>query len=162
MENEIYMEQNLQQQPRIAVFSGSFNPYTIGHARIVERALPLFDRIIIAIGINRNKPVDKESLAARVEAIRSYYINESRVEVATYDNLTVDFARSVNAHWLLKGVRTMADFEYERQMADINRKLSGVETVLLYSEEEYASVSSSMVRELESFGCDVTPYLPKR
>jgi len=142
----------------IALFPGSFDPFTIGHADIVRRALPLFDEIVIAVGINSAKqpmfPTED-----RVETIRRAFANQPKVKVATYSCLTVDFAREVGATHILRGVRTVQDFEYERQMADANRELSGIETVLLYSSPAYAHISSSLVRDLHRFGHDITPYL---
>ncbi len=152
----------MEKSSRIALFPGSFNPFTIGHARIVERALPLFDKIVIAIGYNPHKPFDQNDLDRRKAAIEAYFQGVEKVSVTTYNTLTTLYAESIGAHWLLKGVRNTVDFEYEKQMADINHNLSGVETLLLFAEEKYAFISSSMVRELESFGQDVTPYLPKR
>lgn len=146
----------------MALFAGSFNPFTTGHASVVERALPLFDRIIIAIGVNASKP-SETSVQERIDAIASLYRNlpEGRVEVVAYhDELTVDLAARLGAGWLLRGVRSAKDFEYERDLADINRKLSGIETLLLYTLPELSCVSSSMVRELESYGHDVSAFLP--
>ena len=144
---------------RIALFPGSFRPFTRGHADIVERGLAMFDRIIIAIGVNASKPsADAEASA---DAIRHLYRNEPRIEVAVYSCLTVDFAASRGARFLLRGVRSVKDFEYERDMADINRQLSGIESVILFSRPELAAISSSVVRELETFGRDTTPFLPQ-
>ncbi len=152
-ENDIIM--------RIALFPGSFNPFTVGHHSIVERALPLFDRIIIAIGVNADKPGHDESeLARRIRSIASLYEDEPRVEVYSYEGLTADFAAEMGARFLLRGVRSVQDFEYERTLADVNRRISGLETVLLYALPEHACVSSSMVRELESYGLDVSEFLP--
>ena len=141
------------------LFVGSFDPFTIGHDSIVRRALPLFDRIVIGIGINERKqymrPVDE-----RIAGIRELYANEPKIEVKAYSDLVVDFARREQAQCLIKGVRSVKDFEYEREQADINRELSGLETLLLFAEPQYESVSSSMVRELIHFGCDVSRYLP--
>lgn len=143
---------------RIALFPGSFRPFTRGHADIVERGLALFDRVIIAVGVNAAKPAaDGEATA---DAIRKLYADEPRVEVTVYSCLTIDFAAQCGARFLLRGVRSMKDFEYERDMADINRQLSGIESVILFSRPEYAAVSSSVVRELESYGHDITPFLP--
>lgn len=145
--------------PRVALFAGSFDPFTLGHASIVERALPLFDRIVVAIGVNAAKSCNT-TVGQRLEAIRRLYPAD-RVEVIAYENeLTVDVAARVGARWLLRGVRSVKDFEYERDMADINRRLAGLETVLLYSLPELAAVSSSVVRELESYGRDVAEFLP--
>lgn len=140
-------------------FAGSFNPFTIGHASIVERALALFDRVVVGIGYNEQKPAG--GIEARLEAIRAVYADEPRVEVMAYSGLTIDAAKKAGCVALLRGVRTAADFEYERTLADANRHLSGLETVLLYSLPELAWVSSSAVRELAHNGVDITPYLPK-
>lgn len=144
---------------RTALFAGSFDPFTIGHASIVSRALPLFDRIVIAVGVNMAK-TSADEVSRRVEAIAALYADEPRVTVTHYEGLTVDMAARCGARWLLRGVRSVKDFEYERDMADINRQLSGLETVLLYSLPEHAAVSSSIVRELRAYGRDVSDYLP--
>lgn len=147
---------------RIAVFPGSFNPFTIGHRSIVERALPLFDRIIIALGFNESKSsaTGMAERDRRVEVIRNVFIGEPKIEVESYSGLTVDFARSHGASFILRGVRDVSDFEAERKLADINREISGIETVLLVALPELGYVSSSMVRELGNNGYDVSPYLP--
>ncbi len=148
----------MQTKSRIALFPGSFNPFTIGHADIVERGLELFDRIIIAVGINTAKC--NESNNELLETIRRIYADEPRVEVAAYSGLTVDFAKLKSARFILRGVRSMKDFEYERDMAQINSQLSGIESVLLFSRPELAAVSSSVVRELKRFGHDISKFLP--
>ena len=141
------------------IFTGSFDPFTIGHDDILRRALPLFSRIVIGVGVNERKQY-MLSAEERCAAIRRIYASEPKVEVKTYSDLTVDFARREEAAYIIKGVRSVKDFEYEREQADINRQLSGVETLLLYSDPRYSSVSSSMVRELIHFGQDVSRYLP--
>lgn len=147
---------------RIALFPGSFNPFTIGHKSVVDRAIPLFDRIIIAIGTNACKAeADTDDLARRIRAIASLYEDEPAVEVYAYEGLTADFAAEMGAGFLLRGVRSVKDFEYERTLADVNRHISGLETVLLYSLPEHASISSSVVRELEGYGVDVADFLPQ-
>lgn len=143
---------------RIAVFPGSFNPFTAGHADIVERGLALFDRIIIAVGVNVAK--GESDAAKAVETIRRVYAGEPRVSVEAYSGLTVHFARERGARFLLRGVRSVKDFEYERDMAQINYQLSGIESVVLFSRPELAALSSSVVRELAAYGEDVTPFLP--
>lgn len=142
------------------IFTGSFDPFTIGHDDIVRRALPLFSRIVIGVGVNERKQY-MQSADERCAAIRRIYEGEEKIEVKAYSDLTVDFARREGAAYIIKGVRSVKDFEYEREQADINRQLSGVETILLYSDPRYSSVSSSMVRELIHFGQDVSRYLPK-
>lgn len=146
---------------RTGLFAGTFDPFTIGHDAIVRRVLPLFDRLVIGVvGDNVNKP-GMSPASQRVAAIRQLYTGLTTVDVKAYNGLTVDFARAEGAQFLVKGVRSVKDFEYEREMADINRRLANVETVLLYAEPELASISSSMVRELQHFGRDVSPFLPQ-
>lgn len=143
-----------------AIFPGTFDPFTIGHYSVVKRALTFMDEIIIGIGINDSKrtwfPTEK-----RVEMVRRLYANEPRVKVEAYDNLTVDFAIQHEAGFIIRGIRTVRDFEYEETIADINRKLAGIETILLFTEPELTSVSSTIVRELLHYGKDVTPFLPE-
>ena len=147
---------------RTGVFVGSFNPFTIGHDSIVKRALPLFDRLVIGVvGDNVHKP-DMPSAEERMQAIRELYANEKRIEVKPYHGLAMDFAKAEGAQYIIKGVRSVSDFEYEQWQADFNRRIGGIETRLLYSEPELASVSSSALRELQHFGVDITPYLPKK
>ena len=141
------------------IFTGSFDPYTIGHDDILRRALPLFDHIVIGIGVNERKSY-MQSAEERMKTIKAIYADEPKVEVKTYNDLTIDFARRENASYIIKGVRSVKDFEYERDQADINRQLSGIETLLLYADPRYSAVSSSMVRELIHFGQDVSRFLP--
>lgn len=142
-----------------AIFPGSFDPFTIGHYDIVQRSLGLFDEVVIGIGTNAAKS-PLFPLEERLEAIRRVFADEPRVKVQTYDCLTVDFARDVDAHYILRGIRCVADFEYERNMAEANREMSGLETVLLYTSPQYAHISSSLVRDLSKYGKDISPYLP--
>jgi len=148
---------------RTGVIVGTFDPFTIGHASVVRRALPLFDRLVIGVvGDNVQKPHITPA-EQRLQAIASLYAGEPRISVRPYYGLAVDFARSVGARFIVKGVRSAKDFEYEREQADINRLITGgeVETLLLYSEPHLSSISSSMVRELQHFGQDVSPFLPQ-
>jgi len=147
---------------RTGVFVGSFNPFTIGHHSIVTRALPLFDRLVIGVvGDQVHKP-GMPSVDERMAAIKTLYADEPSIEVKPYFGLAVDFAKEEGANYIIKGVRSVRDFEYEREQADINRQLSGVETVLLFSEPHLSSISSTMVRELQHFGVDVSAYLPSK
>ncbi len=146
---------------KTGIFVGSFNPYTIGHDSIVRRALPLFDRLVIGVvGDNVHKP-DMPSAESRRQVISDLYVNEPRIEVKVYNGLAMDFAKAEGAGFIVKGVRSVSDFEYEQWQADFNRQLGGIETILLYTEPELASVSSSALRELSHFGVDVSKYLPK-
>lgn len=143
---------------RIGIFPGSFDPFTVGHDNIVRRALPLFDKLVIGVGINEHKQCMAHA-QERVEHIAAVYADEPRIEVRAYSGLTTDFAKGEGAQHIVKGVRSVRDFEYEREQADINRSISGIETVLLFSDPRYASVSSSMVRELMHFGKDVSEFV---
>lgn len=145
---------------RIALFPGSFDPFTKGHKNIVERTLQsVADTVIIAIGNNCEKKC-MQAVNERVESIQRVFKGNDKVRVVAYEGLTIDFAKSVNADFIVRGVRSIKDFEYEREIAEVNRKLSGIETILLYTEPEYASISSSIVRELMSYGKDVSQFLP--
>lgn len=142
-----------------AIFPGSFDPFTIGHHDIVLRGLQLFDEIIIGIGHNISKR-DAFPLEERLAAIQSAFKSEPRVKVMAYGGLTVDFAAEQQAQFILRGVRSVQDFEYERNIAEANKQLSGIETVLLYTRPEYAHISSTLLRDLHSHGKDISPYLP--
>lgn len=144
---------------RTVIFPGSFNPFTIGHADIVERALHLFERVVVAIGYNEQKG-NKADIEDRLNTIQSLYAQESRVEVISYSGLTVDAAKQCGATAILRSVRSVKDYEYELQMADVNRQLTGIDTVVLFARPELASISSSVVRELQHFGQDTTRFLP--
>lgn len=146
---------------KVAIFPGSFDPFTVGHASIVERGLPMFDRIVIGIGVNDSKR-SLYTPEERVEAIRAIYADESRIKVVAYNDLTVDLVRREQAQFILRGLRSVKDFEYERDIAAMNNRLSGVETVMLFTEARYAEISSSVVRELIAFGKDVSEFLPGR
>ena len=138
---------------------GSFDPFTIGHDAIVRRALPLFDRLVIGVGYNERKQY-MYSQDERIRSISRLYTNDPRVAVKVYNDLTIDFARREGAQYIIKGVRSVKDFEYEREQADINRRIGGIDTLLLYAAPDMASVSSSLVREMIHFGKDVSDFLP--
>lgn len=143
-----------------AIFPGTFDPFTIGHYSVVKRALTFMDELVIGIGINEGKrtwfPTEK-----RIEMVCRLYEKDPRVRVEAYNDLTIDFAQRMNAQFIVRGIRTVKDFEYEETIADINRQLSGIETILLFTEPELTSVSSSTVRELLSFGKDISRFIPK-
>lgn len=136
------------------LFPGSFDPFTIGHADLVERALAVADSIVIGIGVNSGKK-SMFTVQDRLERIGAYYENEPRVEVHSYDGLTMDFMRGTGADAILRGVRTVSDFESEKILADANLKIGGADTLLLISKPEFQCVSSSVVRELLSYGRSV-------
>ena len=144
---------------RTAVFPGTFDPFTIGHDALVRRALSVVDELYIAIGINTEKRT-LFSLEERIGRIAALYKDEPHIHVVSYEGLTTDFAQTIGAQFIIRGVRSAIDFEYERNIADINRMLTGIDTLLLISEPQYAAISSSMVRELAHFGKDVSSYLP--
>lgn len=143
-----------------AIFPGTFDPFTVGHYSVVARALSFMDEIVIGIGINENKntyfPVER-----RVEMIRELYKDEPRVRVMAYDCLTIDFAAQIDARFIVRGIRTVKDFEYEETISDINRRLAGIETILLFTEPELSCVSSTIVRELLHYNKDITPFIPE-
>lgn len=143
-----------------AIFPGSFDPFTIGHHSIVVRTLGFMDEVIIGVGINDNKQC-MLSIEKRIESIRKLYADETRIKVFAYRGLTVDFAQEQGADFIVRGIRSVKDFEYEESIADINRKLSGIETIFLFTEPDLASVSSSVVKELLRYGKDVSSFLPE-
>ena len=150
----------MEKEKRIALFTGTFDPFTIGHQNIVDRALPLFDHLVIAVAVSKHKHTSEE-IEARVAAIKAVYADEERVTVKSYDDLTVDMARREGAHFIVRGVRSVKDYEYEREQADVNRQLSGVETILLFADPSLSSISSSLVRELRFFGKDADEWVAK-
>ena len=145
---------------RRAIFPGTFDPFTIGHASVVNRALTFIDEIIISIGVNENKNT-YFPLVKREAMIRNYYRNEPRVSVQSYNCLTIDFAKQADANLIIRGIRSVKDFEYEETIADINRKLTGIETILLFTEPELTCISSTTVRELLQYGKDISMFIPK-
>lgn len=146
---------------KTGLFTGSFDPFTIGHQSIVARVLPLFDKIVIGVGVNERKKY-MYSAEVRVKEIAELYSDNPKVEVRAFNDLAVDFAHREGAWFFVKGVRSVKDFEYEREQADINRMMGGIETLLVFAEPQHASVSSSLVRELIHFGKNAEMFLPKR
>ena len=144
---------------RIAIFPGSFDPFTKGHESLLRRGLTLFDRIVIGVGINQSKQA-LQSTDQRIESLRKLFAGDPHIEVEGYSDLTVDFARRHHARFILRGIRSVKDYEYEMNVADLNRRLSGVETVILFTEPELAFISSTIVKELKHFGKDISPYIP--
>lgn len=145
---------------RVALFPGTFDPFTLGHQSLVSRGLLLVDEIVIAVGIN-DKKLTYFSLEKRMEAIEKLYKDNPAVRVMSYDSLTVDFAKEVNARFILRGIRTANDFEYEKSIADVNRVLTGIETFILFTEPKHTHISSSIVRELLRYGKDISMFVPK-
>ena len=145
---------------RIALFPGTFDPFTLGHEDVVRRALPLFDEIVIGIGLNSSKQ-PMFPTEARLAWLREIFAGEPAVRVATYTGLTIAFCREIGARYMLRGLRTVADFEYERAIAEMNRtQAPEVETVFLACDSRYAAISSTIVRDLVRYGGDVTGAVP--
>lgn len=145
---------------RTALFPGSFDPFTLGHKIVVDQALDLFDKIVIAVGINNEK---KGLLTAenRVRLIRDLYAGNSRIEVRTYNELTGKFCRELGIRIILRGLRNNVDFEYERGIMQVNQTLfPEIRTVLMFTPAQYVAISSSVIRELVTFGGDPTPLMP--
>ena len=146
---------------RTAIFPGSFDPFTIGHESIVKRAIPLFDRIIIGIGQNVSK-TSFFPLETRIKWINEVFQFEDKISVMSFKGLTVDFARDVNAGYILRGLRTAADFEYERAIGQVNKKMyPEIETVFLLTAPEYTPVNSTIVRDIIRNGGDASKFLPQ-
>jgi pantetheine-phosphate adenylyltransferase len=144
---------------KIAIFPGSFDPFTVGHYSIVKRALAFVDQVIISIGVNEVKRT-LFPLKKRIEIINKTFDQEPRVIVKSYDSLTIDFAKEVNADIILRGIRSIADFEYEKTIADANRRLSGIDTILLFTEPQHSYISSTVVRDILRYNKDVQCFLP--
>lgn len=144
---------------KVAIFPGSFDPFTIGHYSIVKRALSFVDRVVIAIGVNGAKK-SLFTIEKRQEIIRKAFQNDPHISVQSYDCLTVDFAREVGADVILRGIRSIADFEYEKTIADANRRISGIDTILLFTEPQHSFISSTVVRDVLKYGKDITSFLP--
>jgi len=144
---------------KIALFPGTFDPFTLGHLSLVERGLCLVDEIIIAIGVN----LDKKTffpLEQRMEMIERLFEANPKVNVRSYNGLTVDFAEETGAQFILRGVRSVNDFEYEKNIADINREIAGIETFVLFTEPKFTHISSSLVRELLTYGKSIAAFVP--
>ena len=145
----------------IAVFPGSFSPITIGHQSIIDRALPLFDKIIIAIGINSEKK-QYFSIEERIKWIEDTYPNNSKIKVQFYKGLTVDFCKKKGANFILRGIRDSDDFKFEKNISQINRDLDiNIETIFFVSHAELSHISSSLVRDIINNGGDVSKFIPK-
>ncbi len=146
---------------KTAIFPGSFDPFTVGHESIVKRALPLFDKIIIAIGHNINKeyyfPLEK-----RVEWIKKVFKGNSKIEIKTYKGLTIDFCKQVNSRYILRGLRTSSDFEYERAVGQMNKAMyPEIETVFFLTMPQHTAINSTIVRDIIRYGGDASLFLPE-
>lgn len=146
---------------KLAIFPGSFDPFTVGHEDVVKRGLSLFESIVIAVGYNANKK-DYYPLDDRMQWIRDVFANDARVTVEKYEGLTVDFAKEIGATHILRGIRTSADFEYERAIAQVNKAMSNIDSVFLLTTPEHTPVNSSIVRDILKHGGDASMFLPEQ
>lgn len=144
---------------KIALFAGSFDPITLGHTEIINRALPIFDKIVIGIGINTQKKYLFDT-AKRQKLIQQIFENEPKVSVEVYSGLTIEYCKAIKAQFMLRGLRTSADFEYEKTIAQINHTLSGLETIFLIAQPQFSHISSTLVREIIINGGNPAPFLP--
>lgn len=146
---------------KIALFPGSFDPVTKAHVDILKRSLPLFDKVIIGIGLNSTKAAYL-SLEKRKEMLRAVFANEPKVEVQTYEGLTVEFCKKINANYMIRGIRTVSDFEYEKAIAQMNHALApDIESIFIVSKPGYSSISSTIVRDIMRNNGDVSQFIPK-
>lgn len=147
--------------PRICLFPGTFDPVTLGHVDIINRAIPLFDKIVVGIGINTSK-APMFTPEQRMKWITDIYKDEERVEGAIYEGLTVEFCKKIGAQFILRGIRYVSDFEYEKTIADANRTMDkSIETIFLTGEPKYTSVASTIVRDIIRNHGDASPFLPE-
>ena len=146
---------------RTALFPGSFDPITVGHESVIRRALPMFDKIIVGVGINSEKSAMLSS-EKRVELIKKVFADEPKVEVVTYSGLTVDFCKAHDISFILRGLRTSADFEFERSIGHANQLLDkNIETIFMLTLPEHTFISSSIVRDIAKHNGDISAFLPK-
>lgn len=146
---------------RICLFPGTFDPLTLGHVDIINRAIPLFDKIVVGVGLNTAK-APMFSAEQRLQWIKEIYKDEESVEGAIYEGLTIDFCKKIGAHFILRGIRYVSDFEYEKTIADANRTLDrSIETIFLTGEPKYTSVASTIVRDIIRNGGNASPFLPE-
>ncbi|WP_343522181.1 pantetheine-phosphate adenylyltransferase [Pedobacter sp.] len=146
---------------KIALFPGSFDPITIAHVNILQRAIPLFDKIVVGIGLNSSKQ-NFLSAEQRLQILQTVFKGYQNIEIQTYEGLTVDFCRKIDATYMVRGIRSAADFEYERAIAQINQTMMPeVETILLLSKPEYSAISSTIVRDILRNQGDVSLFVPK-
>jgi len=143
-----------------AVFPGSFDPITLGHVDIIYRGLEIFDEIIIAIGVNADKK-QLFPLEDKIQQIKNAFINEPRIKVASYKGLTIDFCKSVNSKYILRGLRNSSDFNYEQSIAQTNSSLSSIESIFLISSPQLAHISSTIVRDIIRNEGDYKNFVPK-
>lgn len=146
---------------KIAIFPGSFDPFTVGHESIVKRAIDLFETIIVAVGVNSGKK-SLMSVDARVDMINEVFDKDPNVYAESFEGLTVDYCKKVNAQYMLRGIRTSSDFEYERAIAQVNKKmLPNIESIFLLTSPEHTPVNSTIIRDIIRNGGDASQFLPE-
>ena len=146
---------------KVAVFPGSFSPFSIGHQSVVEKALPLFDKIIISVGVNSKKN-QYFSIQERMQWIASVYVNNEKIEVKKYEGLTIDFCKKEGANFILRGLRDSHDFKFEKNIAQMNKDLNpDIETIFIITLPELSHISSSLIRDIIKNGGDVSKFIPK-
>ena len=146
---------------KVAVFPGSFSPFSIGHQSVVEKAIPLFDKIIISVGVNSKKN-QYFSIQERMQWIDSVYANNEKIEVKKYEGLTIDFCKKEGANFILRGLRDSHDFKFEKDIAQMNNDLdSSIETIFIITPPQFAHISSSLIRDIIKNGGDVSKFIPK-
>ena len=146
---------------KIAVFPGSFDPITTGHVDLVKRALPLFDKIVVAVGVNTQKKY-LFPLKIRLDWLEKVFADEPKVEVASFQNLTAHYCQKIGARYLLRGLRNSSDFDYEKTISQLNDIVGdGLETIFLISRPQYSHISSTIVREIIKGGGDASQFIPK-
>ena len=148
-------------QKKICVFPGSFDPITSGHVDLVKRVLPLFDEVVVAIGLNSQKKY-LFTLEQRIDWLKEVFASDPKVRIDSFENLTSDYCNKINAQWLLRGLRNASDFDYEKTISQLNYIIGhGIETMFLISQPQYSHISSTIVREIIKGGGDVSPFIPK-
>jgi pantetheine-phosphate adenylyltransferase len=163
MQNAKFVAANAKtmSQTRVCLFPGTFDPVTLGHIDIIKRALPIFDKIVVGIGVNSAKN-PMFSAEQRVEWFKEIFADNPRVEATVFEGLTIHYCQSIGANFILRGIRFVSDFEYEKTIADANRTLDPrIETFFLTGEPKYTSVASTIVRDILKNGGDASPFLPE-
>jgi pantetheine-phosphate adenylyltransferase len=146
---------------KIAIFPGSFDPYTIGHDSIIKKSLHLFDKVIIAIGNNSEKKTIYYSIEERIDLISKLYSHQTRISVQQYDCLTIDFCKKVKAKFIIRGIRNVIDFEYEKSLAQTNSVLDPeIETIFFLANQDFSAVNSSILRDILTHNGDISKFLP--
>ena len=145
---------------KIAVFPGSFDPITLGHCEIIKKAVNIFDEVIVAVGSNPDKKYHF-SVNRRLEFIKNEFANKTKVKVKSYDGLTADFCKKIDAKYIVRGLRNSADFEFEKKIAHFNNSLDNIETIFILTSPENSFISSSIVREIINNNGDFKKFVPK-